>query len=231
MNGNRALRKVWWRQSELMRGNILMKRFSTILFFFVFGCVSGTAQVRNAISGQEIRKADLKDAAYRYVIDNLAEDEEGLEITKNDINGFSVEKSFGNLTGDLKEEAAVLVSYYVGGTGASGRHKILVYSLENKNLTLLGKIEGGDRAFGGLKSAKILNRRLKVQTFVPNADECAVCYAGVAETSYEYISGDFVNVHYAYIADMAQKTNPKTGVTYWVYTPPNSHRLTKKKRK
>lgn len=182
-------------------------------------------------TGQEIRKTDLKGAAYRYVIANLAEDEEGLDVTKDDINGFSIEKSFGNLTGDPKEEAAVLVSYYVGGTGASGRHRVLVYSLDKGELTLLGKIEGGDRAFGGLKSAKIQNTRLKIQTFVPTADECAVCYAGVAETSYEYISRDFVNVHYAYIADMAQKTNRKTGVTYWVYTPPNSRKPTKKKRK
>jgi len=205
-----------------------IKPLITALVLIVLSCICIAAQGRNVATGQEIRKADLKGAAYRYVIGNLAEDEEGLDVTKDDINGFSIEKSFGNLTGDPNEEAAVLVSYYVGGTGASGRHRVLVYSLDKGDLTLLGKIEGGDRAFGGLKSAKILNAKLRVQTFVPNADECAVCYAGVAETSYEYISGDFVNVNYAYIADMAQKTNRKTGITYWVYTPPNSRKPTKK---
>ncbi len=191
------------------------------IVLLLIGSSSIFAQVR---TGQEIRKLDLKGPAYRNAIGNLEED-----LTKDDINGFSIEKAFGDLNGDGVEEAAIFVHYYVGGTGASNRNRVLVFSAENGKVQLLGQIDGGDRADGGIKSAKIQNARLEVQTFTPGPNECAVCYGGVAETSYELISGDFVKVGYEYVADMTAKTNRKTGVTTWVYTPANG-RATKKRR-
>ena len=86
----------------------------------VFGCLtvfSVEAQTTTQSLEQSIRKTKLKSAAYESVVSTFAEDEDGLDITKEEINGFSVEFSYGDLTGDNKEEAAVFVDYYVGGTG------------------------------------------------------------------------------------------------------------------
>ena len=204
-----------------------------ILFFVtitLIASICSMAQTPKNNLNQLIRKAKLKDAAYQIVANNLQEDEEGLDITEADINGFSIETSFGDLTGDSIEEAAVLVSYYVGGTGASGRNKVFVFVLKDDEVELLGTIEGGDRAFGGLRSAKIRNNRLEIQTFMTNGDECAVCYGGVEMNKYEYIANKFVKVQYSYVGDLVEKVNRKTGYTEWVLKPRTTRKVTKRKK-
>lgn len=179
-------------------------------------------------ANRQIRMAKLKDAAYEIVASNLQQDEEGLNLTEADINSFGVELSFGDLTGDSIEEAAVSVRYNVGGTGASGRNKVFVFTLEDDELKLLGTIEGGDRAFGGLRNAKIRSNRLEVQTFTTNGDECAVCYGGVEMNKYEYIASRFVKVQYSYVGEMVEVT--KGGVTTWVLKPKVTSKTVKRKK-
>lgn len=205
-----------------------MKYIYFIFSLILVANICSLAQTPKNNLNQPIRKAKLKDAAYQIVANNLQEDEEGLDITEADINGFSIETSFGDLTGDSIEESAVLVSYYVGGTGASGRNKVFVFALEDDELKLLGTIEGGDRAFGGLRNAKIRNNRLEVQTFTTNGDECAVCYGGVDLNKYEYIANKFVKVQYSYVGDLVEVT--KGGVTTWVLKPKATRKTVKRKK-
>ena len=207
-----------------------MKKLLFILLLISVTTISPLAQTSKINLNQTIRKAKLKDAAYKIVAGTLQTDEEGLDITEDDISEFSVETSFGDLTGDDSEEAAVLVDYYVGGTGASGRRKVLVFTLEDNELQLLGTIKGGDRAFGGLRSAKIKNNRLEVQSFTPNADECAVCYGGVQMNKYEYIADKLVKVQYSYVGDLVEKVNRKTGYTEWVLKPRVTRKTVKREK-
>ena len=205
-----------------------MKHILFILSVILIANICSSAQTPKNNLNQTIRKEKLKDAAYEIVASNLQEDEGGLDITEADINSFSVETSFGDLTGDIAEEAAVLVDYYVGGTGASGRRKIFVFMLEDDKLKSLGTLEGGDRAFGGLRSAKIKSNRLEVQSYTTNGDECAVCYGGVVMNKYEYIANRFVKVQYSYVGDMVEVK--KGGVITWVLKPKVTRKTVKRKK-
>ena len=205
-----------------------MKHILFILSVILIANICSSAQTPKNNLNQTIRKEKLKDAAYEIVASNLQEDEGGLDITEADINSFSVETSFGDLTGDIAEEAAVLVDYYVGGTGASGRRKFFVFMLEDDKLKSLGTLEGGDRAFGGLRSAKIKSNRLEVQSYTTNGDECAVCYGGVVMNKYEYIANRFVKVQYSYVGDMVEVK--KGGVITWVLKPKVTRKTVKRKK-
>lgn len=205
-----------------------MKHILFILLLILIANICSSAQTPKSNLNQAIRKEKLKDAAYEVVASNLQEDEEGLDITEADINNFSIETSFGDLTGDNAEEAAVLVDYYVGGTGASRRRKVFVFTLKDGEPKSLGTIEGGDRASGGLRSAKIRNNRLEVQSFTTNGDECAICYGGVEMNKYEHIANRFVKVQYSYVGDMVEVK--KGGVITWVLKPKATRKTVKRKK-
>lgn len=70
--------------------------------------------------------------------------------------------NYGDLDGDKKDEAVIITVCHTGGTGKFSEGYI--YSIKNNKPVLKGRIAGGDRASGGLVSAKIEKGLLIVES-------------------------------------------------------------------
>lgn len=81
---------------------------------------------------------------------------------------YSVERvkaTYGDLTGDGRDEAAVILYYTGGGTGAFS--KGFLFSVSKGRINLLTTFAGGDRADGGIRQVTIKNGVLLVQRNEP----------------------------------------------------------------
>ncbi len=76
-----------------------------------------------------------------------------------------VQAVYGDLTGDGREEAAVVLYFTGGGTGAFS--KGFVFDTRGGRLTLLTTFEGGDRADGGIREVTIKDGLLSVRRNEP----------------------------------------------------------------
>lgn len=114
----------------------------------------------------DIRKVDFKNFTYDIQIFEKKEkvtlkNGEFDRNTEEDKLFFTAEvESYGDLDGDGKEEAVVTTMMNTGGTGnfSSG----IIFAMKGGKPAVLTEFEGGDRAYGGLVSAKILNKELIV---------------------------------------------------------------------
>jgi hypothetical protein len=79
----------------------------------------------------------------------------------DDWNVSRVEVSYGDLTGDGREEAAVVVRFDGGGSGSFSSG--FVYALAAGEPTLLARFDGGDRADGGILEATVSGAELVVE--------------------------------------------------------------------
>jgi hypothetical protein len=61
--------------------------------------------------------------------------------------------TYGDLNGDKKDEAVILTVCNTGGTGNFSEG--FIYTMKAGKPSLLARIPGGDRAFGGLREAKV----------------------------------------------------------------------------
>jgi hypothetical protein len=158
-----------------------------VLHLFAVSFSQSSSQASSAI-----RKAELKSISYRDSVrtmhDYWGNDE---WVREDNIRGFQVKYVFGDLAGDRDEEAAVSVSYNFGGSGSFTG--VFVYRYLG-GPQLIGTVKGGDRAHGGIKTVRIENRQLIVETFAQNPDDCMACYGSVLTTKYEWIDGKLVNV-------------------------------------
>lgn len=143
---------------------------------------------------RDIRRANLKDAAYRDAARELHEywgDDDWVQ--ESGIEGFQVTPAFGDLTGDGVEEAALRVYYGMGGSGSFTG--VFVYSLGGGVPRRIAAVKGGDRAEGGIKSARIAGGQLIVESYTPDPQSpCMACYGGILVTKYEWLGGRLVNV-------------------------------------
>jgi hypothetical protein len=164
----------------------------TISVIVLSAVIPVVGQVRNP-AATKIRTSELKSAAYRDAVRTMHDywpDEEW--VREDNIRGFQVKYAFGDLTRDGIEEAAVSVSYNFGGSG--GFTGVFVYSSDRAAVKLIGYIKGGDRAQGGIKSVRIANRQLIVETYGSDENDCMACYGSVLTTRYEWFDGKLVNV-------------------------------------
>jgi hypothetical protein len=76
-----------------------------------------------------------------------------------------VEAAYGDLTGDGLDEAAVVLYFTGGGSGAFS--KGFVFAARAGRLILLATFEGGDRADGGIRGVRIENGILSVRRNEP----------------------------------------------------------------
>jgi hypothetical protein len=88
---------------------------------------------------------------------------QGEEVFAYRVERVSV--TYGDLTGDGREEAAVTLYYTGGGTGAFS--KGFVFSSRRGRLALLASFEGGDRADGGIREVSIGGGLLRVRRNEP----------------------------------------------------------------
>jgi hypothetical protein len=136
-----------------------MKKLFILLSLAIAFVVSTNAQ-------SDIRKVDFKNFTYDV---QIFETKEKLKVkdgsfdrnTEDDKLYFSIEvESYGDLDGDGKEEAVVTSIMNTGGTGnfSSG----MIWTMKGGKPVILTEFEGGDRAYGGLVSVKIINKELIV---------------------------------------------------------------------
>ncbi|HXG27550.1 MAG TPA: hypothetical protein VNJ47_01705 [Nevskiales bacterium] len=130
----------------------------------------------------DIRTVDFRN--FTYAVYCVSEDGRPIEITVRDgefrresehdpllLNVLSV--SYGDLTGDGAPEAAVATGCNTGGTGQFTEG--LVYTMRGGQPVLIGRVEGGDRAFGGIASLAIERGRLVVERYATDEDGPACC--------------------------------------------------------
>jgi hypothetical protein len=103
---------------------------------------------------------------------------------------------YGDLTGDGKDDAAVVLYYTGGGTGAFS--KGFLFTVRRGRLTLLTTFAGGDRADGGIREARIEGGLLWVQREEPERmKDIAVglcCPRYLITTKYRWDGGRLMQV-------------------------------------
>ena len=95
---------------------------------------------------------------------------------------------YGDLTGDGVAEAAVWTRYCPDreATTSSFSH-VFVYAVSNGHVELLGILEGGDRADGGVESVRILNNELLLGRYRPQKENpCVACYGFIETATYRW---------------------------------------------
>jgi hypothetical protein len=173
-----------------MEGGILVIQ-TIISAMFVFSAFS--ISFDQALSTQKIRQVNLKSSAYEDAVKTLRDYWGDSDYAQeNNIQEFQTKVAYGDLTGDGIEEAAVQVYYTMGGSGSFTG--VFVYALEKGSPELIATIKGGDRAQGGIKTARIQTGQLVIESYRPNEEDCMACYGSILITRYELLAGKLVNV-------------------------------------
>jgi hypothetical protein len=103
---------------------------------------------------------------------------------------FSV--SHGDLNGDGKEEAFVMTLCNRGSETYLSEG--FVFTLKNGKPMLVTRIEGGDRAHGGLRSAKIEKGIFIVERYAAGEANNVCCPEYIIETSYKWNGTELVTI-------------------------------------
>jgi hypothetical protein len=152
----------------------------------------------SAVAQSNIRKVDFKNFTYNV---DIFESKEKIKVkdgtfdrnTSEEKLYFSVTvDSYGDLDGDGKEEAVVLTMMNTGGTGnfSSG----IIFTIKGGKPVVLTSFEGGDRAYGGLVSAKIVNKMLIVQQYDVGNAGGACCPEFVVTANYAWKGKKLISV-------------------------------------
>jgi hypothetical protein len=109
---------------------------------------------------------------------------------RNSAPGLRMESvTYGDLDGDQKEEAAVDLIYSSGGT--ANWHYLYVYKLDKGELRLLGWLETGSRAYGGLVKVAIQNGQLVLDFADSERRIGDCCSEGYIRVRYAWRDGHF----------------------------------------
>jgi len=106
---------------------------------------------------------------------------------------------YGDLDGDGNDEAAVELLYETGGT--AGWSYLYVYSLERGAPKLLGRLESGDRAAGGLVKLAIEDGILVLDFLDWDKSKGLCCSAGFIRVRYRWQNGKFIETGERYYGD------------------------------
>lgn len=142
------------------------------------------------VAQSDIRKVDFKNFTYDV---QIFEKKEKLTLkngefdrnTEDDKLFFTASaENYGDLDGDGSEEAVVLTMMNTGGTGnfSSG----IIFTMKGGKPVVLTEFEGGDRAYGGLVDAKILNKMLIVQQYDVGETGGACCPEFIVTKTYKW---------------------------------------------
>jgi hypothetical protein len=121
--------------------------------------------------GDEKRKITVKNGEY-----TLNKGDDRLYFTVTNV-------TYGDLNGDQIEDAMVLTSCNTGGTGQFSEG--FIYGVKDGKPELLSNIEGGDRAYGGLRSAKAENGLLVVERNDAGENGASCCPEFVVTSKYK----------------------------------------------
>ena len=141
------------------------------------------ACLRLADSSAEIEQAQLSGSGESVIVTN--------GIFKNDASDDSMDFQIIEINyGDLSSNPVAIVTT-VCSTGGSGNFSEgFIFGMVNAQPKLLAVINGGDRANGGIKSATIEHRTLRVERFGTNGGAC--CPEWIQTTDYQWRDGQLV---------------------------------------
>ena len=92
--------------------------------------------------------------------------------------------AYGDVDGDGKDEAVVSSNCNSGGTGQFSEG--FVYTLKSGKPVLIGRIEGGDRAYGGIREITIAEGIVTVDRNDPGEFGAACCAEAAIKTNYKW---------------------------------------------
>ena len=122
---------------------------------------------------------------------------------------FSVmDIAYGDVTGDRQDEAMILAICNTGGTGNFSEG--FVYSMKAGKPRLVARIPGGDRAYGGLRSTRVENGLLVVESNDVGPEGGACCPQGIVTTKYRVGSGKIVK----FGKELRREIYPRERVTF-----------------
>lgn len=147
---------------------------------------------------RQIRKIDFKNFTYQPSC--TYEDKKSITVKNGEFTSekqedgyvdrfyFNVTSvTYGDLSADNSEEAVVLTVCNTGGTGNFSEG--FIYTLKGEKPVLFATIPGGDRADGGLRSARVDNGQLVVESNDPGENGGACCPQVVVTTRYDVTGG------------------------------------------
>jgi hypothetical protein len=144
-----------------------------------------------------IRKVDFKNFTYEPFC--AGEESEKVTVKNGEYSKETKEKdsdfvdhfyfnvfdiTYGDVDGDNSEDAIVLSVCNTGGTGNFSEG--FVFTMKNGKASLLTRIEGGDRAYGGLRSAKVESGLVVVEANDVGEAGGACCPEFVVTTKYKW---------------------------------------------
>lgn len=98
--------------------------------------------------------------------------------------------AFGDLNGDKNDEAIVLTVCNTGGTGNFSEG--FVFGMKAGKPSLIARIPGGDRGYGGLRETRVENGLLVVESNDAGENGAACCPEFIVTTKYKLTAGKLV---------------------------------------
>ncbi|HEY0428309.1 MAG TPA: hypothetical protein VGC76_11045 [Pyrinomonadaceae bacterium] len=136
----------------------------------------------------------------------LEEKQTGDDVSRLYFKVFAL--SYGDFNGDGKDEAFALTYCNLGGEGYTSEG--FVYTMKNDKPVLLARIQGGDRAQGGLRSAKVEKGMFVLERYAVDETGYACCPEFIVTTNYKWNGRELVEVGVPAKRDLY----PSTPVTF-----------------
>lgn len=112
---------------------------------------------------------------------------------KRPFAGLSFDEiAYGDVAGDSKEEAIVVLRYDSGGT--QYHYWIYIYGMDPNRVTLLAYLRAGDRSYHGLYRVYLQNRILILEVYDPDYEESDCCSSGLLRSKYRWDGRGFIQV-------------------------------------
>jgi hypothetical protein len=134
------------------------------------------------LNGYEVEKVPIKVTKGHY----KHKDSESGEVTL-DVRDIA----YGDLNGDGRDEAIVVTSCNTGGFGWFSEG--YVYVIRGGKPAMVSRIEGSDRAAGGIRAVRVVGRLLKVERLGSRLGQ-AIGAEHIDTTTYQLKGGELVQV-------------------------------------
>ena len=186
-----------------------------------------------AFTQTDIRSVDFKN--FTYEVACLSESpikvpvKDGEFQSEKEVDGY-IERfyffvgdiAYGDLTGDGKDEAIVIGACNTGGSGNFSEG--FVFAMQGGGPALIARIPGGDRAYGGLRSTRVEDGILVVESNDAGERGGACCPEFVVTNRYKVSDGKLIPAGASSRRELYPKEPIKfpkgsTGVTFNVKMP------------
>ena len=189
-----------------------MRNLILSILFLIFIVTTADAQT-------EIRRIDFKN----FTFEPFCASEEASKVSvkngefyeEKQMVGFTdrffykvFDVVYGDLDGDRKEEAVILSYCNTGGTGNFSEG--FVYGLKSGKPVLLARIEGGDRAYDGLRQARVESGTLFIERNDAGENGGSCCPEFVVTTKYKLNGKELIETG----ASDRRELYPKQRVTF-----------------